>query len=194
MLDITPRGMTGGLVMKSLAIFAATCLFLCSTSASAAQPNTLGCVGISIGRDTMRVLGENALRRNDRESVPSVDRELDAVARAADLCRRRYGWSEAAATLAGLWTLTSARLDAASEALQRDGVSPMRAGEMVGRLSFSERMAMLQEPLSQPILNRLRGYAVDLGLPTQGVAANHLVWFTIMLIQEDRERSRFAQL
>jgi hypothetical protein len=142
----------------------------------------------------MRVLGENALRRNDREAAPRVDRELDAVARATDLCRRKYGWSEAAATVAGLWTLTSARLDAAAEALQRDGISPMRAGEMVGRLSASERSALLQEPISQIALNRLRSHAVAIGLPTEGIAAHHLVWFTIMLIQEDRERSRFAAL
>jgi hypothetical protein len=141
----------------------------------------------------MRILGDNALRRNDRQSAPSVDREIDAVAQATDACRLRHGWSEAAATAAGMWTLTSARLDAVARALERDGVSPMQAGEVVGRLSGAERDGLLQEPISPSALNALREYAVEAGLPTDGIAAHHFVWFTIMLIKEDRERASFAR-
>lgn len=162
--------------------------------AAAANPSTLGCIGLTIGQATMRDLGENALRRNDGERVGPMDRELDALARAADVCRRRHGWSDAAATAASMWTLTSARLDAVAAALERDGVSPMRAGEVVGQLTEGERDGLVREPISPAALNRLRGYAVQARLPTEGIAAHHLVWFTLMLIKEDRERARFALL
>jgi hypothetical protein len=176
--------------IKLLLAIAATALTI--PSAEAADPSTLGCVGLTIGADAMRSLGVNALRLNDGERIGSMDRELDALAQATDLCRRRHGWSEAAAADAGMWTLTSARLDAAAEALERDGVSPMRAGELVGRLSAGEREGLIREPISRSALNALREYAVDAGLPTEGIAAHHLVWFTIMLIKEDRERASFG--
>lgn len=179
--------------MRSSITFAAFILLaLSSTPASAADPSTLGCVGLAVGQDTMRVLGENALRRNDRQPAPQVDDELDAVARATDACRRRHGWSDEAATAAGLWTLTSARLDAVAEALSSDGIEPMRAGEVVGRLNESERAGLVRDPISPSALNALRGYAVEAGLPDEGLVAHHFVWFTIMLIKEDRERAHFA--
>jgi hypothetical protein len=178
--------------IKSLAVLAAAVLALSPTSTVAADPSTLGCVGLTIGSGTMRALGQNALRRNDRLDAPPVDREIDALARATDACRRTHRWSEAAATAAGMWTMTSARLDAVAEALERDGVAPMRAGAVVGRLNAAEREGLVRDPISPSALNALRGYAVAAGLPTEGIAAHHFVWFTIMLIKEDRERSSFA--
>lgn len=179
--------------MRSSTVFGAFVLLaFSSTPASAADPSTLGCVGLTIGQATMRVLGENALRRNDRQQAPRVDNELDAVASATDACRRRHGWSDEAATAAGMWTLTSARLDAVAEALSRDGVEPMRAGEVVGRLNAAEREGLVRDPISPSALNALRRLAVDAGIPDEGLVAHHFVWFTIMLIKEDRERADFA--
>lgn len=163
-------------------------------TASAADPSTLGCVGLTIGRVTMRTLGENALARNDGLDAPLVDRELDSLAQATDLCRRKNGWSQGAATAAAMWTLTSARIDAVAEALGREGLPPMRAGEVVGRLSASERAGIVREPISPAALNALKRYAIAAGIPTEGIVAHHFVWFTIMLVKEDMERSRFAAL
>lgn len=171
---------------------AAALLILAPTSATAADPSTLGCVGLTIGPAAMRVLGENALRRNDGERAAPVERELDALTRATDTCRRAHGWSQAAGLAAGMWTLTSARLDAVAEALERDGVTPMRAGAVVGRLNAAEREGLVRDPISPAALNALRRHAVDAGLPTEGIAAHHFVWFTILLIKEDRERASFA--
>jgi hypothetical protein len=179
-------------MMKRLAISIGAILAFLPAPALAANPSTLGCVGLAIGADAMRALGENALRRNDGEAAEPMDRELDEVARATDTCRQRLGWSERAATAAGMWTLTSARLDAAAAALEQDGIPPMQAGEIVGRLGPGERDGLVQEPISPSALNALRMLVEDAGLPTQGVVAHHFVWFTIMLIQEDRERSAFA--
>lgn len=179
--------------MKAVWVAAAIGISIHPLPASAADPSTLGCVGLTIGENVMRVLGENALRRNDRQPAGPVDRELAAVAQATDACRRQHRWSEAAATAAGIWTLTSARLDAVADALDRDGIPPMRAGEVVGRLSGPERDGLLQEPISPWALNALREYALEAGLPTDGIAAHHFVWFTIMLIKEDRERAAFAR-
>jgi len=179
--------------MRSSRVFGAFIgLAFSAMPASAADPSTLGCVGLTVGQATMRVLGENALRRNDRQEAPLVDDEINAVARATDACRRRHGWSDEAATAAGMWTLTSARLDAVAEALSRDGVEPMRAGEVVGRLNEAEREGLVREPISPSALNALRRLAVDAGIPDEGIAAHHFVWFTIMLIKEDRERAAFA--
>ena len=180
--------------MKSRAAIAAAILGFPAAPAAAAAPPTLGCVGLTIGRPMMRMLGENALRRNDGEPAERVDRELDAVARAADACRRRHGWSDAAAATAAMWTLTSARLDAVADALEREGVPPMRAGEVVGRLSAADRDGLVREPISPVALNALRRLAVEARLPTEGIVAHHFVWFTIMLIKEDRERASFASL
>ncbi len=161
-------------------------------AAQAAEPSSLGCVGLTIGRGAMLTLGENALARNDRRAAAPVDRELDMLAQATDACRRRHGWSERAATAAGMWTLTSARLDAVAQALERDGVSPMRAGEVVGRLGPADVRGLLDDPISPSALNALRGHVVAAGLPTEGIAAHHLVWFTRMLLIEGRERANFA--
>jgi len=160
----------------------------------AAEPSTLGCVGLTIGQATMRALGENALRRNDREPAGPMEQELDALGAAADGCRQQHGWSDEAATAAAMWTLTSARLDAAAAALERDGVSPMAAGEVVGRLSDWQRDGLVREPIDAGALDALRQLAVEARLPTQGIVAHHLVWFTVMLIKEDNERARFAAM
>lgn len=180
--------------MKYTKMLVVSCMTVLAAPASAADPSTLGCVGRAIGLETMRLLGANALQRNDRQPAGPMDRELNALAQATDACRRRHGWSEQAAAAAGMWTLTSARLDAVAEALEREGVPPMRAGEVVGRLTESEREGLVGEPMSPSALNALRNYAVEGRLPTEGLVAHHLVWFTIMLIKEDRERARFGAL
>lgn len=178
--------------MKYLAAALLAFAIVPSPPALAADPASLACVGRAVGPATLKVLGENALARNDRRPARPVDHELDWVARATDECRRRHGWSDRAATAAGMWTLTSARLDAVAEALQSDGISPMVAGEVVGRLSARESEGLLRDPISPSALNALRNYAVEANLPTEGIAAHHLVWFTIMLLKEARERAAFA--
>lgn len=178
--------------MKLSGIMAAALAVFCAAPAGAADFSSIACIAGAIGQPAMRTLGEAALAMNDREPFSPPDRELDALSRATDQCRVRNGWSEAAATTAGMWILTSARLDAAAEALQRDGISPMDAGAVVGRLSSAEREGLLRDPISPFALNALKRHAIAARMPTQGRPANHLVWFTILLIKEDALRTRFA--
>jgi hypothetical protein len=179
-------------MMKLSNILAATLLVACSAPAGAADFTSMACILREVGQPAMRTLGEAALAMNDREAFSPPDRELDALARATDQCRVSNRWSAAAATTAGLWILTSARLDAVIEALQRDGVSPTDAGAVVGRLGAAERDGLIRDPISPVALNALKRYAIAAGIPTQGRPANHFVWFTILLIQEDSLRTRFS--
>jgi hypothetical protein len=178
--------------MKLSSIFAAALCVACAAPAGAADFRSMACIAGALGQPAMRTLGEAALAMNDGEAFSPPDRELDALARATDQCRLENRWSDAAATTAGMWILTSARLDAAAEALQRDGISPMDAGAVVGRLSMAERDGLVREPISPIALNALKGYAIAARLPTQGKPANHFVWFTILLIKEDALRTRFS--
>ena len=178
--------------MKLTNILAATLCVACAAPAEAADFGSMACIAGAIGRPAMRTLGEAALAMNDGEAFSPPDRELDALARATDQCRLRNGWSASAATTAGMWILTSARLDSAAEALQRDGISPMDAGAVVGRLSTAERDGLVRDPISPVALNALKRYAIAARIPTQGKPANHFVWFTILLIKEDALRTRFS--
>jgi|GEM_PF-4446337 len=178
--------------MRLSSILAATFAVACTAPAEAADFASIACIGRAIGQPAMRTLGEAALAMNDGESFSPPDRELDALARATDQCRLRNRWSATAATTAGMWILTSARLDAAAEALQRDGISPMDAGAVVGRLGKAERDGLVRDPIAPFALNALKRYAIAARLPTQGKPANHFVWFTILLIKEDALRTSFS--
>lgn len=178
--------------MKLSGMIAAILAVACAAPASAADFTSIACIAGAIGRPAMRTLGEAALAMNDGEAFSPPDRELDALARATDQCRVRNRWSAAAATTAGMWILTSARLDAAAEALQRDGISPMDAGAVVGRLSPAERDGLVRDPIAPFALNALKRHAIAARLPTQGRPANHFVWFTILLIKEDALRTSFS--
>ena len=178
--------------MKLSDIMAAALAVACAAPAEAADFSSISCIAGAIGRPAMQTLGEAALAMNDGEAYSPPDRELEALARATDQCRVRNRWSEAAATTAAMWILTSARLDAAAEALQSDGISPMDAGAVVGRLSRAERNGLVRDPISPFALNALKRHAIAARMPTQGRPANHFVWFTIQLIKEDDLRTRFA--
>jgi hypothetical protein len=178
--------------MSRLAMVAAALAAGWGLPVRAADPSTLGCVGRAIGPAVMRTLGEAALAMNDGEPFSPPEGELAGLGRAADACRRQHRWSDSAATAAAMWTLTSARLDAAAAALQRDGIAPMDAGAVVGRLSRAEREGLVRDQIAPFALNALKGYAIEAGFPTEGRPAHHFVWFTILLIKEEQQRMSFA--
>ena len=161
-------------------------------AAEAADPSTLGCVGLAVGPGVMQTLGEGAMRNNEGRPGPSVERELQQLSQAADQCRRRYGWSKQAAMTAALWTLTSARIDAAAAALRNDGVDPTKVGEAMGRLSRAEFAGLARQPISQSSVVALGQHCRDLGLPTEGLIGHRMVFFAAMLAGEEPTRMRFA--
>ncbi|MEA3032332.1 MAG: hypothetical protein QOH86_348 [Sphingomonadales bacterium] len=180
--------------MRHSILFTLVAAVVWATPGAAADPSSLGCVGVTVGRATMRSLGEKALLRQEGRPAASPDVEIDAFARAADACARQYGWSAEAAMSAASWTMTSARLDVIAEALQRDGIPPMQAGAVVGQLTPAEQEGMTREPVSAFALAALKRRAVAARIPTEGLVAGHFVLFTVLLLQEGKERARFATL
>ena len=175
----------------SIALAAASAMSLYATDLQAAERSTLGCIGIAIGPEAMQAIGEAALRRNDGLQAQPVETELQSMAEAADDCRRRNGWSEDAATAAAMWTLASARIDAAAAALGRDGVDPGKVGEAMGRLTPAELEGLSRDPISRASVAALGDHARAMGIPTAGIVSHHIVWFAAMLAREEPQRLRF---
>jgi hypothetical protein len=166
---------------------------LIATPLAAADEGTLRCISDGIDPKVAKRLADAMLASLETESDPAPgDREIEAIAGQALICKGKHGWSEPAFDAAITHAVTVATIPAAETALKRDGFDPGQVATVFRSLPLEIRAGFQQSPVPdasvEAYLSAVQAAGVNATTEKEG---GHLGMLAGLLAVADDARSKF---
>lgn len=180
--------------MKSIRATLFVALALVAAPSPAADQSTLRCITDGIDPKVAKRLADAMLASLDSDGDPAPgDREIEAIAGQALICKGKHGWSEPAFDAAITHAVTVATIPAAETAIRQDGFDPVQVAAVFGSLPPEVRAGFQQSPVPDASVDAYLAAAQAAGInATTEKQGGHLGMLAGLLAVADDARAKFA--